>query len=218
MRLQQTFFAEDSGYIIAADGNNHSHAFLVYSKDEARRVLTEHASDDPYQHFAHFDLDRSALSETSARPTIELEGACVATLMHIAGWENLKAIQHLDDLEIIEQPIVCGVFTSTDRSTQDALMNYIDNTQTHHIVIFFSKEQGSNIVNEMHAWLTKPNRERIKKVIVESGLPDHTTHTPIELTGDIARYLNLSYLKQKILRGEMQVTNITVKPGSQTPS
>lgn len=203
MQLRHSYMTLGGGYLAMEDEHGRHYAFFVYGKDEARRVLTKYASDDPNTATVLSDLDRAPVPDTATQPTVELEGTFVITLAKMASYAAQLADGRLARLTTDARATVCSLFTSTDRAVQDALIGYVNDAKEHHIFVFFSKEQGELVVDGMRAWLPKEKQRRIKEHINNSGLPKRTTRMPIDITGGtIAGYLNCSYMAEKAAAAE----------------
>ena len=196
MRLLCSYLNVDCGFLALEDADGCCHAFCVYGKNEVRRVLAKCANNGPNAAAVLSDLNRTSMLDEAAKPTVELEGPCVRTLVKMATYGAGLTYEKRIQLTTSAHAVVCCLFTPTNPNAPDALIGYVDRHREHCITIFFSKEQGRKAVDDMSMWLPKEAARNCKQIIIHSGLPKRTKQPPIVIEGNMAKYLNCSYMEQ----------------------
>lgn len=173
-------------------------AFFVYGKNEAYRVVREHALGDPNVDTVLSDIDRSLMPNKATKQTVELKGTFVITLGNMATYAAALADGVVAAFVGGVHRQVFSLFLSDEPSVKDGLMGYCDDKGEHYIAAFFSKEQGEVLVDEMRNWLPMEQCQRIKGHIRSSALPKQcTSRQVISIEGQIASFLNCAYMMQK---------------------
>jgi hypothetical protein len=202
MKLLQSYMTEGGAYIAMEEDGSRYRAFLLYGKNEVRRVVAKHVPRDSNTAIVLADLDRVPMPETASSETVEIEGTFVLTLSRMASYAMQMADGRLMRFTSDLRATVCSFFASDDPGVRDALIGFVDDAAEHHIVVIFSKEQGEAIVDGMRGWLPKDKRRQIKRSIASSGLPKRSSRQVIDLCGILASSLNCAYMLQKASAAE----------------
>ncbi len=194
MLLRHSYFGAETGYISIDNVSDYPVAFLVYGKNEARNILSEHAHEDPNTALALCSLRNSNLPEQACKPTVELNGKFVVLLNMMALYAGQFSQRRMAASFVSMTATICSIFTSRIPAVHDALIGYVDDKRRHHIIVFFSKQQGQKLLHSLQAWITTYDHERIKECIDISTLPEHTQRKPITIDGSLAECLNWGYM------------------------
>lgn len=196
MQIYHTHFSAELGYI-SLENDGRFYAFIVVGKDEAMRVLREKAEDDPHLLTVLGDIVNVPLPEMAVEATIEMEGTFVRTLAGMASYSAQISDGQMSSFLSHLRSSPCCLLLSNEASVQDAVLGYVDDARVHHLVVFFSKEQGEEIVRGMRTWLPKKGRRPMLAAIDQCALPNRSRRQMIELPHALAGYLNCAYLIQR---------------------
>jgi len=197
MQLRHSYLYLDVGYIAMEDDEGCYHAFFFSGKDEARRVVSEHAKDDPNSVVMLDDINRAPMLDVAPKTTLALEGTFVATIGRMLTYAAQVADGQIMAITSQLPTGVCALFTSEHPSIRDGMIGYVDDKHEPHLVVFYSKEQGEQLVDSMRGWVPKEDRRRVKKQINSSSLPKRSSRQMVDIGGGIAGYCISSYLMEQ---------------------
>lgn len=200
MKIHSTLVKPGGAFLVMQDEDGQYHGFVSYGADQVRQVLATHAVGDQHAATVIGDLDEVPMPAEATRPTLHLTGTFVRMLAYMSAFAGKLAEGRRVAILNTCRAAICALFTSTDPGVQDALIGFVDPSGCHHIVAFFSKEQGVEVLAGMQSWLPHDVYQRASNMVAESGLPASSTRVVIDIEGELAGFLNSAHMVRKSAR------------------
>lgn len=170
---------------------------IAYGMDELRRVLAEHSPNNERSPGLFKLAEGTIMPMQSTQPTLVIEGDASEA-------PNLLA----QDAVRLTGAISISLFTDGPPSIIECMLPFKlkgdsgalcfhDGRGAHHIVLFYSKEQGRRIGSE-RPWLSAAHRSHFGALLDRCTLPEEDDRPIIDITGAIARRFNFGLVEGKM--------------------
>lgn len=208
MEIRSFYIALDgsAAYIGLCSRERHL-GFVVYGKEDGRRVLSQQAANDPNASVILRDINVSSMPERAAGRMHILEGG--------AAGEFNEAAQYMAHATR-QGAIMLGEMTGVSRNgphlaisqssgMRAGILAFCAPDSQHHVFVFHSKAQARDFLNTHLLWLSRGtyrdvlrfvDRDHLRESMPGDGLKG-ASRKGIHLTGDIAAYFNTAFILRK---------------------